>query len=105
MCTILSLGTEIKPTLFLAKVMIHRELCVQVYSQLADENNELPWEEGRLSAPDRRKLGMFRKPILKLLRRDPAQRTTAREFCNECCSLFTTNPLSTVVTTDETVYG
>lgn len=67
---------------------------MQIFKQLVDGKRELPWDDSRLSARDRKKLGMFRKPILKLLRRDPDARTTAREFCNECASLFTTNPLS-----------
>lgn len=67
---------------------------MQVYRQLQDETQDLPWEDGRLSAQDKKKLLMFRNPILKLLRRKPTERSTAREFCNECCRLFTNNPLS-----------
>lgn len=79
---------------------------MQVFEQLADERRALPWEGGRLAAQDRRKLGMFRKPILKLLQRDPAQRATARDFCNECCNLFTTNPLSNIPSSsDEDVHA
>ena len=69
-------------------------MCLQVFDQLADSGRVLPWDEERLTAKDKTKLGIFRKPILKLLRRNPAERTTAREFCDECCSLFATNPLS-----------
>ena len=70
---------------------------VQVFEQLADETRALPWDDGHLASQDRKKLGMFRKPILKLLRRDPAARATAREFCTECSNLFTTNPLSAIL--------
>ena len=75
--------------------------CMQVFDQLADERRDLPWHDGRLAAADRRKLGMFRKPILKLLQRDPAQHATARDFCTECCNLFTTNPLSVILSSSE----
>lgn len=77
---------------------------MQVFDQLADSNRMLPWEDDRLTAKDKTKLGIFRKPIMKLLKRSPAERTTARQFCDECCSLFTTNPLS-MTQNNETMFA
>ena len=56
-------------------------------NQLQGEE-ELPWE-GEKNIDARRKLGMFRQPILSLLRRDPVERTTLANFCSSCQQVFT----------------
>lgn len=74
----------------------HRERWVQVMAQLLAEQ-ELPWEGQRLrSRPAvRKRLGVFKKPVLALLHRNPAQRSSMHDFCAACDSLFSsTSPLS-----------
>ena len=61
---------------------------VQIMDQLQG-SKELPWE-GDKSADARKKLGMFRHPILSLLRRDPEERDTLARFCSSCTEVFTT---------------
>ena len=58
-------------------------LCLQVREQLLGQA-ELPWEGDRLDAATLRCLGALRALVLALLRRDPAQRSTMREFCSGC---------------------
>lgn len=60
----------------------------QVYAELSDTSNLLPWEEGRISRRDIGKMGMFRRPILQLLHRDPSQRATARQFCRSITQIY-----------------
>ena len=51
---------------------------------------ELPWE-GDLAEKNptaRRRLGLFREPILSLLHRDPAQRASLAEFCRTTNNVF-----------------
>jgi hypothetical protein len=55
--------------------------CMQIFKQLTTPEIALPWEEGRISPQDARKLGKFRKPILKLLQREPSERGTVLQFC------------------------
>jgi hypothetical protein len=61
---------------------------MQIYKQLASPKDALPWEEGRLSPEDVRKLGRFYKPIMKLLQREPSERATAIEFCKNMSEIF-----------------
>eukprot|EP00892_Ulva_mutabilis_P004445 jgi/Ulvmu1/2372/UM130_0003.1 len=46
----------------------------------------LPWE-GSLTADIQARLGVFKKPVLQLLQRDPAQRSTMRKFHDTCAAL------------------
>lgn len=51
---------------------------------------ELPWE-GELAERNpvaRRRLGLFREPVLSLLRRDPAHRATLADFCRTVNTVF-----------------
>eukprot|EP00892_Ulva_mutabilis_P002845 jgi/Ulvmu1/12561/UM091_0002.1 len=52
---------------------------------------ELPWEGERFRAHPtaRRRLGVFRQPVLALLARAPAQRASMAQFCDSCHRLFT----------------
>lgn len=62
---------------------------MQVLARLRGEA-ELPWE-GDLAAKNataRRRLGLFREPVLALLRRDPAQRATLSDFCRTANTVF-----------------
>lgn len=69
---------------------------MQVYDQLAAEGSTLPWEEGRISDKETKKLGKFRKPIMELLQRDPRQRATVAEFCKHMLEIFSTSNPSRV---------
>lgn len=62
--------------------------CFQVFSELTDPKHALPWESGRISRKDIRKLGNFQKPIMNLLQRDPCIRSTARQFCMDIRRIF-----------------
>jgi hypothetical protein len=61
---------------------------MQIFNQLASPQHALPWEEDRMSPEDMKKLGKFRKPIMKLLQRDPAQRDTALQFSKSMFEVF-----------------
>lgn len=67
---------------------------VQVSLQLRGEQ-ELPWEGERLrSRPDlRKRLGVFKHPVLALLHRDPVRRASMTDFCLACDTLFSSAPL------------
>eukprot|EP00892_Ulva_mutabilis_P012074 jgi/Ulvmu1/9239/UM005_0339.1 len=60
-----------------------------VMQQLRGEG-ELPWEGERYRAhpTDRRRLGVFRQPVLALLARAPQERATIAQFCSSCERLF-----------------
>lgn len=60
---------------------------VQVYSQLLGEA-DLPWEGDRLTVEVQRKLGVFRRPVLQLLQRDPTARISLHQFARGCDSIF-----------------
>jgi hypothetical protein len=45
---------------------------------------QLPWEGDNLTTANRRKLGIFKGSLLKLLDRDPAERPSMEEFCDAC---------------------
>lgn len=62
-------------------------LFAQIMKQLQGEI-DLPWE-GDQNLEARRKLGMFRQPILSLLRRDPEERGTVASFYSACQQVFT----------------
>ena len=66
---------------------------MQVMAQLRGES-ELPWEGRRFRAhpSDRRRLGVFRQPVLALLQRRPERRATMQQFCNSCHRLFSSVP-------------
>lgn len=53
-----------------------------------------------MAMEDRGKLGRFRKPLLELLRRDPAQRATARQFCRHMFQIFSSSAGATAVAKD-----
>ena len=51
---------------------------------------ELPWE-GNLAVKNptaRRRLGLFREPILSLLHRDPLRRASLADFCKTTNTVF-----------------
>lgn len=60
---------------------------VQIMRQLQGEE-ELPWEGQQNSSMVRKKLGIFRQPILSLLQRAPADRSSLAVFCNACQQVF-----------------
>jgi hypothetical protein len=74
--------------------------CVQIYRQLVSPDQTLPWEEGRISAGDKKKLGKFRKPIMQLLQREPSERGTALQFCKQMFEIFSSTPGGTAVQKD-----
>ena len=45
---------------------------------------EMPWEGASLTPGTRRKLGIFRAPLMSLLAREPSQRPSMAEFCTSC---------------------
>jgi hypothetical protein len=45
---------------------------------------ELPWEGGGVTPAIRRRLGIFKDPIISLLSRDPGERPSMSEFCESC---------------------
>lgn len=55
---------------------------MQVRAQLRGEA-DLPWEGSRL-ADAAKQLGVFKKAVLGLLRRDPVQRATVEDLCGAC---------------------
>jgi hypothetical protein len=55
----------------------------------------LPWEKDRLAPERKRKLGVFKNPILQLLSRDPLQRMTLPQFCNVCRNILSPQTTST----------
>jgi hypothetical protein len=73
---------------------------MQIYKQLSSPEYELPWEEGRIMPQDFKKLGRFRKPIMKLLLREPSQRCTALQFCKSMFEIFGSTPGGTIVLKD-----
>eukprot|EP00892_Ulva_mutabilis_P002162 jgi/Ulvmu1/11947/UM082_0026.1 len=54
----------------------------------------LPWEAGRITAEARRRLGVFRKPVLALLQRDPAQRASVQHLCDACYAIVSSHTTS-----------
>jgi hypothetical protein len=74
--------------------------CMQIYKLLTSPHLPLPWEEGRMSPEDSKKLGRFRKPILKLLQREPSQRDTALQFCKSMLEIFSSTPGGSAVQKD-----
>lgn len=56
---------------------------MQVIAQLRGFQ-KLPWEDGRITEGTLRQLGVFREPVLGLLRRDSAQRATPQDLCTVC---------------------
>lgn len=73
---------------------------MQIYKQLATPDLTLPWEEGRLSSEDNKKLGRFRKPLMQLLQREPSQRATAMQFCKQMFEIFSSTPGASTVLKD-----
>ena len=62
---------------------------MQVVAKLLGKE-ELPWE-GNLAEKNpsaRRRLGLFRQPILSLLHRDPTQRVSLADFCKTTKNMF-----------------
>jgi hypothetical protein len=74
--------------------------CMQIFKQLTTPEIALPWEEGRISPQDARKLGKFRKPILKLLQREPSERGTVLQFCKSMSEIFCSTPGGSTVQKD-----
>lgn len=60
---------------------------MQVYAQLLGAA-DLPWEGDRLSLTVQRQLGVFRRPVLQLLAREPTARITLHQFARDCDSVF-----------------
>lgn len=67
-----------------------------MYAQLLNPDSALPWEDGRITDDDKRKLGVFGKAVLRLLQRDPHKRATARSFCTEMFNLFSKDSKASV---------
>ena len=57
------------------------------------QGKELPWEGASLSFTHRRRLGVFRESVMRLLARDAAQRSSMREFCASCDRLLASNTI------------
>lgn len=66
---------------------------MQIMKQLQGEE-ELPWE-GEQHIEARRKLGIFRQPILSLLNREPTERATLAAFCRSCQQIFSATSTET----------
>lgn len=49
---------------------------------------QLPWEGSNFTRYKKRKLGVFRRPVLSLLSRDPAKRPSMARFCEICDGLL-----------------
>lgn len=77
-CAVMSTPRPLTMTSFLG---------VQVYAQLLGEA-ELPWEGARLTLEVQRQLGVFRRPVLQLLAREPGDRISLRQFARDCESIF-----------------
>lgn len=60
---------------------------MQVIQQLLGEQ-PLPWEGAGLSAAQRSRLGVFRRPVMQLLERDPGRRPSLSQFCDMASSIF-----------------
>jgi hypothetical protein len=73
---------------------------MQIFRQLTSPDRLLPWEEGRISREDEKKLGKFRNPILKLLQREPSERDSVRQFCKSMFEIFRSTPGGTSVQKD-----
>lgn len=67
---------------------------VQVEAQLRGDV-PFPWEAGSLRSDTRRQLGVFRKPVLELLRRDPAERASSQDFCAACLAIVSKSTTTT----------
>jgi hypothetical protein len=74
--------------------------CMQIYRQLTSPELLLPWEEGRISQQDVKKLGKFRRPILKLLQREPSKRDSVMQFCKSMFEIFCSTAGGTAVHKD-----
>jgi hypothetical protein len=48
------------------------------------KGKELPWEGKGITPAIRRRLGIFKAPIISLLSRDPLERPSMSEFCDTC---------------------
>ena len=58
---------------------------MQVMDQIEGVNGQgLPWEPASLTALHRRKLGIFKASIVKLLSRNPVDRPSMSDFCDSC---------------------
>jgi hypothetical protein len=64
-----------------------------MYKQLRGDE-PLPWEEPRFSEAARAKLGMFKKPILLMLARDPAQRSSCQTLFETLITMFSAQQTS-----------
>lgn len=73
---------------------------MQIYKQLTSPDQTLPWEDGRLTPKDMRRLGVFRKPIMQLLQRDPNHRASALQFCKQMSKIFNATAAGSVVGKD-----
>jgi hypothetical protein len=62
--------------------MFQRRVCAQVCAQLKG-HLPLPWE-GQLPEAISSQLGSLQRPILRLLQRDPASRSSMHQFHDEC---------------------
>eukprot|EP00892_Ulva_mutabilis_P002846 jgi/Ulvmu1/12562/UM091_0003.1 len=65
-------------------------------------SRELPWEGARLRAQPavRKRLGVFKKPVLALLHRDPGHRASMADFCAACDNLFSSPTTAEDVSVD-----
>jgi hypothetical protein len=48
------------------------------------EGSMLPWEGQCMDRETRHKLGVFKKILMDLLQRDPAERKSMADFCGTC---------------------
>lgn len=64
-------------------------LTVQVTDQITGSYSaQLPWEKPGQREAVLKALGVLADPVLGLLRRDPAERTPAWDFCRTCAELL-----------------
>lgn len=73
---------------------------MQIYKQLTSTEHALPWEEGRISPEDVKRIGKFWKPVTKLLQREPSERGTVLQFCKSMMEIFSSTAGGTAVHKD-----
>ena len=60
---------------------------MQLEKQLLGEE-PLPWEGDRLTRDTKRRLGVIRAPVLRMLCRDPAQRASCKDLAAALRAVF-----------------
>lgn len=67
--------------------VVARGMYFQVMKEISS-GEALPWEEGRISAEQKRKVGVFYGTLLTLLVRDPGARPSMQAVCSACNRLL-----------------